>query len=177
MLDELLAAWDDGGGQPLRELRRDLHRYFERRGFPADDLTSRTLEAACKARRSYRGDCTFRTYLFGVARFVITRHIREQASRLRALGVQVRLDIDDLPADDLLPFELIANAITAEELRGKVGELNPGHQELVYLRFWEGLSEPELQQHYGLRTREAASGRLRLARGKLRRQIGEVCDG
>jgi RNA polymerase sigma-70 factor (ECF subfamily) len=83
---ELLERWrigDRAAGSTL------FARYFERvYAFfegkvpsEAEDLTQRTFEACVETRDRYRGDASFRSYLFGIARIQLLRWLQRGGQR------------------------------------------------------------------------------------------------
>ena len=81
---ELLRRWREGDAKAGNELFRrhfhSLYRFFrDKTTGGADDLIQATFLACVRARDQFRGDSSFRTYLFTVARHQLYRHIRAHA--------------------------------------------------------------------------------------------------
>src|SRR5687767_10245061 len=80
---DMVALWASGDERAGRMLvdryGHALHRFFRRRaeGFE-QDLVQRTFLACIEGRSRFRGDSTFRTYLFRTARFLLSTHYRER---------------------------------------------------------------------------------------------------
>lgn len=86
--DELHSRWrggDRAAGAELIERHYDsVYRFFATKtGGDADDLVQRTFAACSDHDSGYRGDSSFRTYIFGVARNLLFAHYRGR-SRQRA---------------------------------------------------------------------------------------------
>jgi len=81
--DELLVAWRAGNSKAGAALfERHWHsitRFFSTKVGPArEDLVQQTFLACIESQQRYRGDANFRTYLLGIARFILLRHLRSE---------------------------------------------------------------------------------------------------
>lgn len=108
----------------------------------AEDQAQEVFIQVFRSLRSFRGDSSFSTWLYCLARNVC-RH------RLRALGAAKRGpagDIDLLELPDGEP-SLLAR-LEAEEtralVRAAVNDLPPGHREVIVLSHWERLRYEEI---------------------------------
>ena len=98
---ELLTAWGDGDTAAGRELFgrhfTSIFRFFRNKvDDAADDLTQQTFVACLKAREGFRGDSSFRTFLFSIARRRLYDHLRlrlRRAPKEAALGERSIADI------------------------------------------------------------------------------------
>src|SRR5215470_16877365 len=80
---ELLERWragDAGAGQALFTRYFDrMYRFFASRSDrDIDDLVQRTFLACVRARDEFRGDASFRSFLFTIARYELYAHYRRQ---------------------------------------------------------------------------------------------------
>jgi RNA polymerase sigma factor (sigma-70 family) len=79
----LLHRWRGGDAHAGNELTRryypNVRRFFDVK-VPhfAEDLTQRTFLACLERLDAFRGDASFKAYLFGIARFQLLRHLRSQ---------------------------------------------------------------------------------------------------
>ena len=79
---ELLQAWIDGdsraGSVLVRRHFDSLYRFFANKasGYE-EDLIQQTFMASVEAKDAFRGESTFRAYLFGLARFQLLTHYRK----------------------------------------------------------------------------------------------------
>jgi RNA polymerase sigma factor (sigma-70 family) len=79
----LLHRWRGGdahaGDLLTRRYYPNVRRFFDVK-VPhfAEDLTQRTFLACLERLDAFRGDATFKAYLFGIARFQLLRHLRSQ---------------------------------------------------------------------------------------------------
>jgi RNA polymerase sigma-70 factor (ECF subfamily) len=81
---ELLRAWQAGdreaGNRLVRRHFAAVFGFFRHKVGPAaDDLAQRTFLACSEGLASYRGEASFRGYLFGIARKQLLRHFGEHA--------------------------------------------------------------------------------------------------
>lgn len=176
----LFAAWAAGdrraGNQLLSRHYLRLRRFFLSKDESYyQDLTSRTFEECIKSRDKFRGEGSFRSYLFGIAYRVLCRHLRERRRQdVEPFDPETHAIVDTgLPA---MSSHVFANE-QARMLLACLRRLSLNAQTVLELRYWTGLSEPEIQRTLDLRTREAVSGRLRLARESLRREWAQVEPG
>jgi RNA polymerase sigma-70 factor (ECF subfamily) len=83
---ELLEAWREGDQRAGKELFArhfdSIYRFFRSKvDDAAEDLTQQTFLGCVKAKDSYRGDASFRTYLYTIARNRLYTHIRDRQRR------------------------------------------------------------------------------------------------
>lgn len=140
----LLAAWrvgDRRAGELLFERHFDSIYDFFARKIQGDvgDLVQRTFLGCVEAKDRFRGDASFRTFLFAIARNELYGHFR--ARRRNA-----QLDFSVSSLEDLAPGpSTLARARTQREaILGALREMPLDQQLVLELRFWEGLSGPEL---------------------------------
>lgn len=176
----LFSAWTAGdrraGGRLLARHYVRIRRFFlSKDESHHEDLTSRTFEECLKSRHLFRGEGSFRSYLFGIAYRVLLRHLRERRRHdFAAFDPEMHAVVDaGLPA---LSSWMFASE-RARVLLACLRRLSLNAQAVLELRYWSGLSEPEIQGILKLRTREAVSGRLRLAREALRREWARAEPG
>lgn len=142
----LLEAWRAGdarAGATIVERHFDgVYRFFRSKcRDDVDDLVQQTFISCLEARESFRGECTFRTLLFGIARRRLYDHYRSM-QRVRALDfttTSVRA-LGTSPSAALVRRDEIA--LLEDALR----ELPVESQMLLELHYWEGLSTRELAQ-------------------------------
>jgi RNA polymerase sigma-70 factor (ECF subfamily) len=133
---DLLAAWrggDAGAGHALFARHFDsLYRFFRTKcGADADELVQATMLACVDARDQFRGEASFRTYLFVIARQKLHRFFTTQprfdplVSSVADIATSVRTEIAREERNDAL----------ASALRTLPLDL----QTLLELHYWEGL--------------------------------------
>lgn len=167
-------AGDQRAGRRLFERHyRSIARYFKNKVTrDHDDLTQRTFLACVESRANYRRDASFRSFLFGVARKVLLRWLREHARH------DSRFEFNEISVADLDPGpSTIVNlrreqALVVEALR----RLPLHYQETLELYYWEGLDGPAIAEAVGT---SEANVRNRLHRGRraLERALLELAAG
>lgn len=142
--EALLAAWRSGdarAGERLFDRHFDSVYDFFSRKIPGDvgDLVQRTFLGCVEARDRFAGASSFRTFLFAIARHELYGFFRTRRKN-------ASLDFAVSSLADLAPGpSTLARARTQRELvLAALRELPLELQLVVELRFWEGLSGPDL---------------------------------
>lgn len=169
---ELVDAWragDRGAGEALFERHYDaVARFFHNKvGEAASDLIQRTFLACCEASQRYRGDGTFRSYLFAIAYRLMCKHFEEQRSD--------RLDFESVSAHDVSPS---ANEVLVQQQEQRLvlealRRIPLEHQVLLELHYWEQMTVAESAAVLGLPLGTAKT-RLRRARELLDDRLGAL---
>ncbi len=174
---QLLAAWRDGdktAGNTLFDRHFDALRRFFRNKVDiteVEDLMQRTLLACLEVVPNFRGDASFRTYLFVIARRQLVDYIRRKTRRDAHeppdLGVTSIADLGITPSRAALAHEyqaLIAQAMQA---------IPVDFQITLELYYWEQLKGPELAEILGISPTTVRT-RLHRAREALRKRLTEL---
>jgi RNA polymerase sigma factor (sigma-70 family) len=166
----LLVAWQSGrreAGQALVERHyASVYRfYFGKVALEVcEDLCQQTFEVVCRNRDAYRGDGSFRAYLFGVARFVLIgwarRRRRFEPTEDSLLADEGGRSLAGLLADQQM-VRLVATALR---------ELPLDDQIVIELKDWEGLTQAELAALFEC-PQPTVARRLQRARGRLRAAV------
>jgi RNA polymerase sigma factor (sigma-70 family) len=167
----LLGQWRDGNAEAGEALFQrhfnSIYGFFETKcASDADELVQSTFLACLRARNQFRGDSSFRTYLFTIARHELYRVLR---GRQRD---GARLDFELSSIADLVstPGTRIARNQEHQQLVEVLRQLPVEQQTLLELHYWEGMEIAELADvfetpHATIRTR------LHRARKALRERI------
>ncbi len=103
----------------------------------AEDLTQETFVAVWQSINSFRGDSTFRTWVFGIARHQLLRHRSRRSPQTVPL-------IGDPPGDDSAdPHAVLQEALDRHRVRTAVDGLPDRYRELLCLVHLGGLSYRE----------------------------------
>lgn len=173
---ELLEAWRDGNDRAGSELFNrhfdSICRFFANKA-PAevDDLIQRTFLACVEGRDRFRGDASFRGYLFGVARNVLRRYYRDKRyhdARYDPLLVSVH---DLGPGPSLLVADKREQEILLQALR----RLPMDHQITLELYYWENMSGSELALVLDI-PEGTVRGRIRRAKELLEKNLAELAE-
>lgn len=113
----------------------------------AEDLTSKTFQKALDGLDSFRWQgLPFSAWLFRIARNVFFDHLRSERGNRKA-----RLD-DTPPLKSDLPtqFEELEESEENALLKKALAKIPPREQEIVYLKFYEGLTNRAIAKITGL---------------------------
>lgn len=126
-------------------------------GEDAEDLLQETWLRVARAARSFDPSRTVRPWLFGIASNLARDLHRRRAVR-RRLATEIRREVEPEP---VRPFETLA-------LRDRVGRLPDRLREVLWLRYYEDLSEEEMADALGI-PRGTVKSRLHGAIRELKR--------
>jgi RNA polymerase sigma-70 factor (ECF subfamily) len=144
-----------------------IYRFFEHKvPGEADELAQRTFAACVAARDAFRGQSSFRTYLYAIARNELFAHLRRLAERQY-------IDFEEVSLAELAtsPSGRAARAQQADRLRDALRELPTEQQLVLELHYWHDLGAAELAEVLGT-TPGNIRVRLNRARQALRQRIG-----
>src|SRR5262249_46276956 len=132
----------------------------------AEDLAQRTFTECVAARERFRGQASFRTYLFAIAR-------NQLYSYLRKLPAWEHVDFENTSIADVVTSlsSRIGRARKIEELRGVLRELPAEQQLLLELHYWHDLGANELAEVF-----EVPPGTIRVRLLRARRALKDRMD-
>jgi RNA polymerase sigma-70 factor (ECF subfamily) len=167
----LLTAWHEGdqaAGEQLFGRHFDaVCRFFATKvGDGVDDLVQRTFLACLEKRAQWPEGVPFRPYLFGIARNVLRRRLREKEYAGR------RFDMLESSAADggASPASVADGRRETNILVRALQQLPVDLQIAIELRFWEGMSAAQVASVLGI-PEGTAKTRLRRARQLLEEAI------
>jgi RNA polymerase sigma factor (sigma-70 family) len=142
-LVEAFRAGDPHAGTRLVERHFDgLYRFFRSKvAGDVDDLVQQTFMSCLEARASFRGECSFRTLLFRIARRRLHDYYRKKrrdqaldftTTSVRALGTS--------------PSAALQRSDAIEAVRAALQELPLEAQTLLELSYWHDMSTQELAE-------------------------------
>lgn len=159
----LLDRWRGGdrvAGNLLFERHFDsLVRFFYgKAGAETEDLVQATMLGCVEAQPNFRRDCSFRTFLFAIARNKLLAHFRGRASdRL------VDPLVSSVHALGTSPSEVVARGERGMLLRDALSRVPLDFQIALELRYFEGLTPKEVAEVLDI---DRATARTRLHRGR-----------
>lgn len=172
---ELVDAWragDSQAGATLFEQHYDgVARFFRNKvGAPADrDLIQRTFLACFEGFARYRGEASFRTYLFSIAYNLLCKHFEAQRrNKIDLLSVSVH-DLGDSPS------EVVAARSEQRLVLAALRRIPVEYQVLLELHYWEQLTAAEAASALGIPVGTAKT-RLRRGRQLLEEQLAALAD-
>ncbi|EDM79530.1 RNA polymerase sigma factor [Plesiocystis pacifica SIR-1] len=144
---ELVELWSKGnreaGNRLVKRYYAEVTRYFmnavdddNRR-----DLTQRTFAELCKSYQRFKGDASFRSYLFGISRNVLNAFLRERYRRREHFDPMVHT-VED--AGQRTPSRAFSSLIRHEALVHCLRALPVEHKQLLELYYWHNLTADEL---------------------------------
>ncbi|HEX2676566.1 MAG TPA: sigma-70 family RNA polymerase sigma factor [Polyangiales bacterium] len=134
----------------------------------AQDVVQETLLAAARSLQDFRGDASFTTWLYTVARNACSR--RARSSKFAPAALEPLRDDDSLPSHELAPDEALERSTLARTLDEALASLSASEREILVLRDIEGLSASETSEVLGLSV-AAVKSRLHRARAALRERL------
>lgn len=164
---QLLKRWRAGdaksGAQLCRSHWKDIRRFFENKvGRDVDDLVQATFLACLQSRDKFRGECSFRTFLFTIARHQLYSHFRHNR----------REDNIDFSEDPISAWDtgLMTHTERRQEyecLVRALQKLSCDQRLLIELHYWEGIKLTELAGVFEV-SKPTMRTRLHRARRALR---------
>ncbi len=168
-----MTRWQGGdreaGAQLIEAHYESIARFFHNKvGDASDDLVQRTFLVAVESASKFRGDSSFRTFLFGVARNVLFDHYRDRRRDQRVdpdFGLSSVFDLDPSPSQ--IVARHVEERLLLEALRRIPLEL----QVAVELFYWEGVSIRDLAQ-----IQQVALGTIKSRLHRARRLLVEQIE-
>lgn len=173
---ELLDSWRDGDARAGNELFNrhfdSVCRFFANKApSEVDDLIQRTFLACVEGRDRFRGEASFRGYLFGVARNVLRRYYRDKRYHDERFDPLV-VSVHDLGPG---PSLLVADKREQELLLHALRRLPMDHQITLELYYWENMSGSELAEVLEV-PEGTVRGRIRRAKTLLEEALAELAE-
>lgn len=169
---DLLDAWSAGDPAAADALVRRYYapvlRFFEVRTRNAEDLTQRTFLACVEGRERFRGDSTFRAYLFAIAHRLLMRHLSDAHRDDRLAGFATP---EAEPGTSL--SAVIARKQEQQLVLAALATLEQAAQSLLVLYYWEGLMAKEIAEVLEVPV-STITTRLSRARQALRERIAKM---
>jgi RNA polymerase sigma factor (sigma-70 family) len=171
----LFERWRAGdtraGSSLVRRHFEALHRFFSSKAHgQVEDLIQQTFMACVEARDAFRGESSFRAYLFGLARLQLFTYYRK-SQRRRMLDF-TSTSVRDL---GLSPTGVLAQREDERLLSLALQHVPVDQQIALELTYWEGLSAPEIARVLQIPENTVYS-RLRRAKDHLRRALEVLSD-
>lgn len=173
---DLLERWragDRDAGNELFERHFDsICRFFENKlSGDVEELVQATFLACVDSRDQFRGQSSFRTYLFSIARHQLYRYFNRRQRDGQALdfGVTSLVDMNTSPRSQVARGEqhrLLLSALCTLPLE---------QQLLLELHYWEGMEAAELAEIFAV-NQTTVRTRLFRARQALRGQMARMAD-
>jgi len=170
---DLLEAWrtgDNTAGSALVRRHFDaLHRFFANKasGYE-EDLVQQTFVATTESKSEFRGDSSFRAYLFGLARYQLLTHYRKKY-RGPAFDF-ITTSIRDLGTS---PTSALSRQEERHLLELALQQIPVDQQIALELTYWEELTAAEVAQVLDIPENTVYS-RIRRAKTHLREELSRL---
>ncbi len=140
----------------------------------AKDVLQDSLLAAARGVREFRGDASFTTWLFTIARsFCIKKRRASKYAPAETLSLDHDASIARLASSAPLPDEAAADHELSNALSRAIDGLEDANREVLLLRDVEGLTAPEVASVLGISV-DAVKSRLHRARLLVRAALREL---
>ncbi len=171
---ELLDRWkggEQGAGEQLFERHFDaLYRFFRNKvGDESEELLQRALMACVEQRDKFRGESSFRSFMFGVARIELLNYFKRKG-RLQRREAALDTSVHDLEPS---PSAIVADGEEQRLLLEALRRIPVDLQIAIELFYWEQLSTPEIAEVLEIPTGTVKS-RLRRAKEHLEGELNEL---
>ncbi len=171
---ELLAAWQAGDADAGNELVRRhfdaLYCFFRTKiDVGHEDLIQSTFLACVRSHHQFRGDSSFRTYLFAIAKNELYRSFRGKKREFLAFDPEQVSLRDIAPGPSTIVTEKEEQRLLLEAMRRIPLEL----QIALELHYWEGISTRELAEILDI-PQGTVKSRLRRGREALEAALAEI---
>lgn len=174
---ELLEGWAAGDhragerlfGRHFEAVVRFFHNKIDR---DAEDLIQKTFLGCLEARAAFRGEGSFRAFMFGVARNVLGKHLRQRYREPAALDL-AHVSITELGSS---PSQLLAADQHQQLMLTALRRIPIDHQTVLELHYWEGMTAQEVGQMLEVPVGTAKT-RLRRAKQLLAAELSDLLAG
>ena len=176
---DLLARWRDGdrpsGAMLFQRHYAAIARFFHNKvdDGARDELVQRVFLGCLENLRRFRGEASFKTYLFGIAHHVLGDHLRTRARKGRREDPVV--DVDNMSVHDLgqSPERPMVERQEQRILLEALRRIPLCHQVALELHYWEQLTAAEIGVALGIPLGTAKT-RLREGRQALEIAISRI---
>lgn len=171
---ELLAAWRGGdrrAGEQLFERHFDAVARFFRNKVDSgiDDLIQRTFLGCVEGKDRFRGESSFRTFLFAVAHNVLGKHYRSQRRQGERIDFGVTSVHDLAPSPSVIIARHHEHRVLLQALRC----IPLDHQIVLELYYWEEMSASQTAEVLGI-PEGTVRGRVRKAKELLKKELAKL---
>lgn len=135
----------------------------------AEDLTQDIFVEVHRSLATWRHRSSFRTWIYGVARNVCRRHLRDEGTRRRFWGQAEHEPVDSGPG----PLQRLDDSEQNRALLEAIANLSAAQRVTLMLRAWEGMSYDEIAAVTAV-PKGTVRSRLHAARQSLAKTLDKV---
>lgn len=167
-----MRAWTDGdqraGNKLFTQYLGDIQAFFRNKvaARDEDDLIQETFLGCVKNAAGFRGDSSFRTYLFRIAYNTFVDYLRKKSRRPDALDLDEISVADIAPGPSTLQTKRHKQALLYAALRA----IPANDQVVIELFYWQDITAGQIGEILGV-PEPTVRSRLRRAISKLRKEI------
>ena len=173
---ELVLAWQRGeqaAGEALFERCYEgiARFFFNKLSGGGQDLIQNTFLACAKNIAGFRGDSSFRSYLYAIAYRQLCLHFRKQRRE------RERLDFTEVSAHDLgpSPSNVVAKREELRLLLAALRRIPLAHQIVLELHYWDAMKTAEIAEVLAIPV-GTVRGRLRRGRALLEDAVTKLAS-
>lgn len=151
---ELLGRWRNGdrraGTVLFRRYFPAVRRFFRNKIGPDDveDLVQRTFAGLVENIEGFRGDASFRVFMFAVARRQLYKHLRDRGRRNARQAADV--GVSSIQALGFSPSSVLDAGHHQGLVQQALQRICVDHQTMIELYYWEEIPGPELADVLGI---------------------------
>lgn len=166
--DELLRRWvhlgsREAGGELINRYFCRVRRFFASKvdASAVEDLVQRTFAGCIERIGAFRGEASFTSYIFSIARRQLCRHLRDRTRDTKRFDPSV--GASSIRAATRSPSSLVGRAECGDLVMQALRSLPLEGQTILELHYWECLSGPEIAAVLGI---QPGAVRVRLHRAR-----------
>jgi RNA polymerase sigma-70 factor (ECF subfamily) len=177
---ELLSRWRAGDKQAGTALFRryfaQTRRFFRNKvgAHDVEDLVQRTFAGLVERVEGFRGDASFRVYLFGVARRQLWKFLRDNGRHVARHNVD--LGVSSIHALGFSPSSMVAAGEQQLLIQDALQRICVEYQTMIELYYWDEVPGPEIAEILGISPTTVRT-RLHRARKALEEELLAVIAG
>ncbi len=139
----------------------------------ADDLTQETFYQAIVSIAGFKGKCSLKTWVYGIARNVFLKSLRHKKHTVESMNESY---METMPDEGQTPEEALIKKDRADMIRRTICSLPENYATLLILRDREGFSYQEVARITGMSEASVKVG-IHRARMKFRDLYTKISDG
>ncbi len=172
--NDLLAAWRGGdprAGETLFDRHFESIRrfYCNKASESIEDLVQQTFVACLESRDRFRGQSSFRTYLFAIAHNILYKHFRKK----KRTGSRIDFGVTSVHDLGLSPTRQLADREEEQLLLSALRRIPMELQAVLELYYWEKLTAAEIGEIVDV-PEGTVRTRIRRAKQLVEQQLEQV---